>query len=93
MTKQELTVKLASMSVEDLLQINKNLVAIIKEKQRMNNRTASFNFMTGDKVSYMSGRFGTRETAVVLEVKRTKVLVESLRGRFLVPASMLSSVN
>lgn len=89
MNKQELTVMLASMPVEDLLAINKNVVAIIKEKQRMNNRTASFNFMPGDKVNYTSTKFGGRESGKVLEVKRTKVLVEVARGRVLVPASML----
>lgn len=81
--------QLNSMTIADLLKLNKQVVAIVKEKQRMDNRTASFNFMPGDKVNYTSGKFGTRESGVVREVKRTKVVVEGARGRFLVPASML----
>ena len=81
--------QLNALSVAELLALNKKIVAIVKEKQRMDNRTASFNFMAGDAVSYMSGKFGTRVNGKVVEVKRTKVVVETDRGRFLVPASML----
>ena len=81
---------LAQLPVADLLKINKTLVAIIKEKQRMDNLTASFEFMPGHLVNYTSTKFGGRESGKVLEVKRTKVLVEVAgRGRVLVPASML----
>ena len=79
-----------AMSVQDLLKLNKQLVIIVKEKQRMDNRTSVFNFMTGDAVKY-NGKFGPT-TGKVIEVKRTKVVVESTRGRFLVPATMLSKV-
>ena len=78
-----------AMTVEDLLNLNKQVVAIIKEKQRMNNRTATFAFAPGDQVSYMSGKLGRKITGKVIEVKRTKVVVESSVGRYLVPASML----
>ena len=81
--------ELNAMSVAELLVLNKKIVAIIKEKQRMDNRTATFDFNAGDTVNYMSGKFGTREVGKVIEVKRTKVVVEGTRGRFLVPASML----
>lgn len=81
--------QLNSMDIADLIKLNSQIVAIVKEKQRMNNRTASFNFMPGDKVHYVSTKFGGRESGKVLEVKRTKVLVEVARGRVLVPASML----
>lgn len=80
--------QLNSMSIADLLKLNKQVVAIVKEKQRMDNRTSAFNFMAGDAVNY-NGKFGFT-TGKVLEVKRTKVLVEVAgRGRVLVPASML----
>jgi hypothetical protein len=82
--------QLNSMSIQDLIKLNKQVVAVVKEKQRMDNRTSVFNFMPGDVVKYMSGKFGTPETGKVLQVKRTKVVVESGRGRYLVPASMLS---
>jgi hypothetical protein len=82
--------QLNSMTIQDLLKLNKQVVAVVKEKQRTDNRTASFSFMPGDTVSYVSGKFGTRETGKVLQVKRTKVVVEGTRGRFLVPASMLT---
>jgi hypothetical protein len=83
-----------SMSIADLLKLNKQVVAIVKEKQRMDNRTASFSFMPGDAVTYMSGKFGVRVTAKVVQVKRTKVVVEiGQGGRYLVPASMLAKVD
>ena len=83
--------QLNEMSVQDLLKLNKTVVAIVKEKQRMENRVASVGLMEGDRVSYMSNRFGAKMTGTVLQVKRTKVLVNVTgRGQFLVPASMLS---
>ena len=81
--------QLNALSIAELVALNKKIVAIVKEKQRMDNRTATFDFNAGDTVNYMSGKFGTREVGKVIEVKRTKVVVESTRGRFLVPASML----
>lgn len=88
---QTLTVNhLNALSVQDLLRLNKLVVSIVKEKQRTDNRTASFSFMPGDAVKY-TGKFGPT-SGKVLEVKRTKVVVESTRGRYLVPASMLSKV-
>ena len=82
--------QLNAMSIAELISLNTKIVAIVKEKQRMNNRTASFEFMPGHLVNYTSNKFGGRESGKVLEVKRTKVLVEVAgRGRVLVPASML----
>jgi len=78
-----------AMTIEDLLKLNRQIVTVVKEKQRMNNRTATFDFMPGDTVTYTSSKFGNRVTGKVREVKRTKVVVESTSGRYLVPASML----
>lgn len=84
------TAQLNALSIAELIALNSKIVAIVKEKQRMNNRTASFEFMPGHLVNYTSSKFGGRESGKVLEVKRTKVLVEVAgRGRVLVPASML----
>lgn len=85
--------QLNSMSVQDLIKLNKMVVAVVKEKQRMDNRTSVFNFMPGDAVTYMSGKFGIQVNAKVVQVKRTKVVVEiGQGGRYLVPASMLKKV-
>lgn len=84
--------QLNSMSVQDLLKLNKQVVAIVKEKQRMDNRVASVCLMAGDNVTYTSGKFGTKVSGKVIEVKRTKVVVQSNLGRYLVPASMLTKV-
>jgi hypothetical protein len=54
----------------------------------MDNRTATFEFNVGDAVKY-TGKFGPTSGKVV-DVKRTKVVVQSNLGRYLVPASMLS---
>ena len=80
------------MSIQDLLKLNKQVVAIVKEKQRMDNRVASVCLMAGDEVTYMSGRTGGKVTGKIVEVKRTKVVVQSNLGRYLVPASMLTKV-
>ena len=84
--------QLNAMTVQELLKLNKQVVEIVKEKQRMDNRTATFGLVVGDTVSYVSGKFGTRETGKVVEVKRTKVVVDGTRGRYLVPAAMLKKV-
>lgn len=78
-----------AMTVEDLVKLNRQIVAVVKEKQRMNNRTATFDFMPGDVVNYTT-KYGSKVNAKVLQVKRTKVVVEvGQGGRYLVPASML----
>lgn len=84
--------QLNTMSIQDLLKLNKQVVAIVKEKQRMDNRVASVSLMAGDEVTYTSGKFGTKVSGKVIEVKRTKVVVQSNIGRYLVPASMLTKV-
>lgn len=84
--------QLNMMSIQDLLKLNKQVVAIVKEKQRMDNRVASVSLMAGDEVTYTSGKFGTKVSGKVVEVKRTKVVVQSNIGRYLVPASMLTKV-
>lgn len=78
-----------SMSVQDLLKLNKMVVAAVKNKQRMENECAIFNFRKGDKVSYDSSRFGRPVEGEVVEVKRTKVVVLMNGKQYLVPASML----
>jgi hypothetical protein len=80
------------MSIQDLLKLNKQVVAIVKEKQRMDNRVASVCLMAGDEVTYTSGRLGGKVTGKIVEVKRTKVVVQLSSGRYLVPASMLTKV-
>ena len=82
-------IQMNSMTIENLVKLNRQIVAVVKEKQRMNNRTATFAFMPGDAVNYTT-KYGGQVDAKVLQVKRTKVLVEvGQRGRYLVPASML----
>ena len=78
-----------AMDVNELIDLNKKLVAIIKEKQRMNNRTATFAVKPGAQVSFMSNRFKQKVSGTVIEVKRTKVVVDIGSARYLVPASML----
>ena len=78
-----------AMTIQDLVKLNRQIVAVVKEKQRMNNRTATFDFMPGDAVNYTT-KYGSKINAKVLQVKRTKVVVEvGQGGRYLVPASML----
>jgi len=80
-----------AMTTQDLIKMNRQIIAIVKEKQRTQNRCAVFEFNAGDSVKYMSQKRGS-VSGKVLEVKRTKVVVESNLGRFLVPASMLTRV-
>jgi hypothetical protein len=90
-TKMLTVTQMNAMTMKDLIIMNRQIVAIVKEKQRTQNRCAVFEFNTGDSVKYMSQNRGP-VTGKVLQVKRTKVVVESNLGRFLVPASMLQRV-
>ncbi len=83
--------ELNRMSVVELSRLNKMVVSAIKQKQQMDNRTAIYNFMPGDNVKFTSNRNGSVYTGKVLEVKRTKVVVQTGVGNYLVPASMLRS--
>jgi len=90
-TKMLTVTQMNAMTTKDLIIMNRQIVAIIKEKQRTQNLCAVFEFNAGDSVKYMSQNRGP-VTGKVLQVKRTKVVVESNLGRFLVPASMLQRV-
>lgn len=81
--------QLNAMSVKDLIKLNKMIVTTVKNKQRLENECAIFNFRKGDKVSYESSRFGRPVEGEVVEVKRTKVVVLMGGKQYLVPASML----
>jgi len=81
--------QLNAMTINDLVRLNKMVVSAIKQKQQMDNRTAIFNFMPGDKVKFTSNRNGMTYRGEVTDVKRTKVAVKTQMGNYLVPASML----
>jgi hypothetical protein len=83
------TRELDMMSIQDLAKLNRAVVAMIKSKQSMNNRTAIFSFNRGDLVKFTSNRSGITMRGEVTEVKRTKVAVRTPQGTYLVPASML----
>jgi len=83
------TRELDMMSVQELSKLNRDVVAMIKAKQAMNNRTAIFSFNRGDLVKFTSNRSGITMRGEVMEVKRTKVTVKTPQGSYLVPASML----
>ncbi len=89
---QSLSKELVNMSIDDLMMLNRMIVNIVKEKQRMNNRVAAVTFAVGDEVRYISSRFGTKVTGKIVETKRTKVVVQSSLGRYLVPAAMLTKI-
>lgn len=81
--------QLNAMSVEDLLMLNKQVCTIIKNKQHVKNATSAFAFRAGDTVNYDSSKFGRKMTGTVVQVKRTKVVVKTTVGEYLVPAAML----
>jgi ABC-type oligopeptide transport system ATPase subunit len=83
------TRELDMMSMQELSKLNREVVAMIKHKQSMNNRTAIFSFNRGDLVKFTSNRSGITMRGEVMEVKRTKVTVKTPQGSYLVPASML----
>lgn len=82
--------QLNSMSLQELAQLNRMVVTTIKAKQSTDNRTAIFSFNPGDLVKFTSNRTGTTMRGEVTQVKRTKVVVKTPMGNYLVPASMLS---
>lgn len=79
--------QLNAMSVQDLIALNRMVVTVVKAKQKAENTVATFSFRVGDKVNY-NGKFGPT-TGTISEVKRTKVVVKTAMGNYLVPASML----
>jgi hypothetical protein len=82
--------ELDMMSVQELSQLNRLVVSMIKTKQASDNRTAIYSFNAGDLVKFTSNRTGTTMRGEVTQVKRTKVVVKTPMGNYLVPASMLS---
>lgn len=82
--------ELKALSVEELSQLNRLVVDMIKMKRSVDNRTAIYSFNKGDLVKFNSNRTGTTLRGEVTEVKRTKVVVKTPMGNYLVPASMLS---
>lgn len=80
--------ELNKMSVEELCKMNNTIVEIIKAKRKAANAIASVTLNVGDNVSY-SGKFGLTKGKVT-EMRRTKVVVNSVHGSYLVPASMLT---
>lgn len=81
--------QLNAMTINDLVRLNKMIVGTIKQKQQNDNRTAIFSFMPGDKVKFTSNRNGMTYRGEVTDVKRTKVVVKTQMGNYLVPASLL----
>jgi hypothetical protein len=82
--------QLNALSIEELSRLNRMVVSTIKMKQADNNRTAIYSFRTGDQVKFSSPKSGVSYTGEVLQVKRTKVVVKTPMGSYLVPASMLN---
>jgi len=66
------------------------VVSTIKAKQADDNRTAIYSFRAGDLVKFSSSKTGATYRGEVVEVKRTKVVVKTPAGNYLVPASMLN---
>jgi hypothetical protein len=82
--------QLNALSVDELTRLNRMVVAMIKTKHADDNRTAIYSFRAGDRVKFSSPRSGVSYTGEVTEVKRTKVVVKTPAGNYLVPASMLN---
>jgi len=82
--------ELNTLSVEELSKLNRMVVDMIKVKRSVDNRTAIYSFNRGDLVKFNSNRTGTTVRGEVMDVKRTKVVVKTPMGNYLVPASMLS---
>jgi hypothetical protein len=85
--------KLATMSLQDLMALNADVVRVIKAKRAQANSTAVYTFQRGDQVSF-NGRQGRPMQGVVREVKRTKVSVDcGLNGCWLVGGAMLTKMR
>lgn len=82
--------ELNALNVQELVELNRLVVTMIKSKQATDNRTAIYSFRAGDLVSFTSNRSGMTVRGEVTQVKRTKVVVKTPMGNYLVPASMLN---
>lgn len=81
--------ELNKLNIQELTQLNRMVVALIKSKHSEDNRTAIYSFRSGDLVNFNS-RSGMKVNGEVMQVKRTKVVVKTPAGNYLVPASMLN---
>ena len=80
---------LNKMSVSELSKLNSMIVSTVKAKRNDANRNAIYSFIPGDSVSFNMSS-GMKVNGEVTDVKRTKVVVKTRTGNFLVPASVLN---
>lgn len=82
--------ELNKLNTEELSQLNRMIVEMIKTKRANDNISAIYTFRSGDSVTFKSPRSGQTYRGEVTQIKRTKVVVKTEIGNYLVPASMLS---
>ena len=81
--------QLNALSIQELSQLNRMVVDLVKAKRADANRSAIYGFRSGDLVSFNFSS-GMKATGEVLQVKRTKVVVKTNMGNYLIPASVLN---
>lgn len=82
--------ELNKLNTQELSQLNRMIVEMIKTKRSEDNMSAIYTFRSGDFVNFTSPKTGQKYRGEVTQIKRTKVVVKTAAGNYLVPASMLS---
>ncbi len=91
-TLQTVAASLNSLSSQDLILLNKQLIQIVKQRQNIEKMKASISFCVGDKVSWFSPRNHRNMTGEVKKVKRVNILVSTEQGLWNVSANLLKKV-
>lgn len=97
-TLQSVASSLTSLSVPELLSLNKQLIQIVKQRQQITRMQAVVGFVVGEKVTFTDSRAGVKRTCRVDKVKRVMIALTELPGsaepgkRWNAPGTMLTKV-
>jgi len=89
-TRQQILNTTSSMTMNELLKLNSDLVDIIKHRRRMESKDMKTLLSVGDNVWFESR--GTRHTGTVTKVMRTKAIVKVGFTNWKTPMSNLNFV-
>lgn len=80
--------QLEAMSIQDLRNLNKTIVEIIKAKRNLSAAVKKQRLIIGDIVTLTSPKYAGREFKIV-QVNRTKAVISDGRGRYTCPIDLI----
>jgi len=92
MTLNQITSEIQNLSYDDLLKLNKSVIAVCKVKRTLKSAAASGTFSIGDRVSF-NGKRGA-EYGTITKVNRTRAIVDlDGRGKYSIGMGDLQKVD